>query len=574
MDISQVKYFCPHYLRRTKHTKSIQVLGIDTEAYRTGKCFMVATSLGDVFSIKDFPACLFTRSYRGKKFVAYNLKYDSGAFLQHLSPTALKTLWKTTRCEYGGYRYRAIANKCLTIRKGHNTVTFYDAYNFYKMPLEAAAETYLGEHKLYEDVTRYTPQYVRYHYDDIGRYCIQDAILVARLMDVIIKRFERIGVYPQKLYSTAYVSYQYFRSTCPYVTVKKYWDKHREVLDYAMQGYNGGKFEVTEKGTGYYYEYDIVSAYPAEISNLVDISWARVVESSAYRKGAVYGFIKCHLKIPYGVFSPTVVPRGAVNTFPIGEYERVITKAEYEYLTAAGADIKIIKGYWLHIDNRQYPYRRQIKRLVALKQLYKANDEDLYYHTVKILMNSLYGKFVQLIASGDHYRASTCWNPIYGAVITAACRVKVTAEQQAHDSIIAVHTDSLISKEPLVIAPGNELGEFAYEGEGEGMILGSGIYQVGDKVAFRGFHTKLRLEELLRYNSAKAPVSVLRPFTWREVAFHGWDKKLINYFDDRERKITVNFDSKRLWLDDWQRWTDVQKRNVYSEPLIVCDALF
>lgn len=574
MNIDQVKYFCPSYLRRTKHTESAKFLGIDTEAYRTGKCFMVATSLGDVFSIKDFPACLFTRKYRGKKFVAYNLKYDGGAFVQHLSPTALKTLWKTTRVEYGGYRYRAIANKQFTIRKGKNTVTFYDAYNFYGMSLDAAAAAYLDESKLAQDITRYTPQYVRFHWDEIAAYCIHDAILVERLMELIIKRFERIGVYVQKPYSVAYVSYQYFRSTCPYVTVKKYWDKHREVLDYAMQGYNGGKFEVTEKGTGYYYEYDIVSAYPAEISNLVDISWARVVQSSKYRKGAVYGFLRCHIKIPYGVFSPTVVPRGTVNTFPIGEYERVITKAEYEYLTSAGADVKILNAYWLHIDNRQYPYRRQIKRLVALKQLYKTKDDTLYYHTVKILMNSLYGKFVQLIKQGEHYKASTCWNPIYGAVITAACRVKVTVMQQLHPEIVAVHTDSIITAKQLDIGRSPELGEFAYDCEGEGIILGSGVYEVGDKTAFRGFHTKLSLRELLRYNSNKAPVSVMRPFTWREVAFHGWDKKLINYFNEADRKMAVNFDSKRLWLDDWQKWTDVEKRNVSSEPLIVCPALF
>jgi len=574
MDTSQVKYSCPPFLRRTRHTESIKVIGIDTEAYRSGKCFMVATSMGDVFSIKDFPACLFTRKYRGKQFVAYNLKYDTGAFVQALSPTALKTLMSKNTVVYGGYGYKAIANKCFIISRGKNCVTFYDMYNFYSMKLDDAASAYLGEHKVEEDVTRYTPQYVRSHHLAIARYCIQDAVLVARLADVIIKHFEALGVYPQRLYSVAYVSYQYFRSTCPYVTVLKYWENHRQVLDFAMRSYQGGKFEVTEKGRGYYYEYDMVSCYPSEIANLIDIRWARVVHSPKYRKGAAYGFCLCHVKVPYGVFSPTVVLRVGLNTYPIGEYERVITKAEYEYLISAGCDVSIIDAWWLYVDKKEYPYRKEINRLAELKQMYQDTGQSMHYHAAKLLMNTLYGKFLQLIKDGDYYHASACWNPIYGSVVTAAARIKVTAAQQAHESVIAVHTDSIISKEPLPYPANSPLGGFAYEREGEGIILGSGVYQIGDKVALRGFSAKHPLYDLLVYKSRYAPMAVLRPYTWREVVFHDWNKKLINYFDAKDKKLTVNFDSKRLWLDDWQKWTDVDRRNVYSEPLIVCPALF
>lgn len=574
MDTTQVKYSCPQFLRRTRHTESIKVIGIDTEAYRSGKCFMVATSTGDVFSIKDFPACLFTRKYRGKQFVVYNLKYDSGAFLQSLPPTALKTLMKTGKVVCGGYGYKAIANKCLIISRGKNCVTFYDMYNFYSMKLEDAASAYLEEHKVEQDVRRYTPQYVQSHGVAIGEYCVHDAVLVKRLADLIIKHFEALGVYPQRLYSVAYVSYQYFRSKCPYVTVRKYWENHREVLDFAMRSYQGGKFEVTEKGVGYYYEYDMVSSYPSEIAKLIDISWARVVHSPKYRKAATYGFILCHIKVPYGVFSPIVVLREGLNTYPIGEYERVITKAEYEYLLSAGCDVSILEAWWLYVDKTEYPYRTEINRLAKLKQTYQVNDQPMYYHTAKLLMNTLYGKFLQLIKSGDYYHASACWNPIYGSVITAAARIKVTAAQQAHESVVAVHTDSIISKEPLPYAATTALGAFSYETEGKGIILGSGVYQIGDKVALRGFSTKHALYDLLVYNNRSAPIAVLRPYTWREVMFHNWNKKLINYFDAKDKQMRVNFDSKRLWLDDWQKWTDVDKRKVYSEPLAVCPALF
>ncbi|GAG55162.1 unnamed protein product, partial [marine sediment metagenome] len=41
--------------------KSLSVIGFDTEAYRTGRCFMMSTSLGDTFKPKEFPACMFGR---------------------------------------------------------------------------------------------------------------------------------------------------------------------------------------------------------------------------------------------------------------------------------------------------------------------------------------------------------------------------------------------------------------------------------------------------------------------------------------------------------------------------------
>lgn len=563
-----IKYTC-YPLRKGKYTKqSIQPIGIDTEAFITGKCFMIATSLGDVFQPEQFPGCMFTRKYRGKCFVAYNLKYDSGAFLQSLDVPALKTLRSTGTCDYNGFIYKVIGNKCLTIRKGKNAIHIYDMLNFYNMSLDKASYAFLQERKTDIFTKDFYPFLVYHFWKRIADYCCHDAVLVKRLADILIKRFEKYGVYPKKLYSVAYISYQYFREKTSYVTVKRYWDKKREVIQYALDAYNGGKFEVTEKGCDYYFEYDIISAYPFEISNLVDISWARVVQSKKYRRQAVYGFIHCKINIPVNLPSPVVMKRGTLNTYPIGQFERTITKTEYEYLIGNGADVEIIDGYWIHIDNRQYPYRREINRLVKLKQQFKADGRDFDYHTVKIFLNSLYGKFVQCIKKEEHYEASTCWNPIYGSIITANCRVRMSEMQSLYPSVVATHTDSVISTEPLQCQGSGGLGEMCFETAGHGVILGSGIYQIGDKIRFRGFPLKTSLMDLIHTGKKTLTLTQKHAYTWREVIFHNWNIDQINYFDTVHKKIDINFDCKRLWLNDWNNFSEVETRKVESIPLI------
>lgn len=547
--------------------KSIEVIGLDTEADENGKCFMMATSLKDIFTPSKFLQSLTSRKYRGCNFVCYNLKYDEGAILQFLTIEELQELRKEGKVKHGMYNIKSIPTKMLSIRRGKNTVHFYDMYNFYQGSLNYNAKMYLNESKLDIETKTFSTDYYLSNWDRIGKYCIQDAILVKKLADLIIKKFEQFGIYPRKLYSTAYISYQYFTKHTNYVTVKRYWNTNNSLLEYSMFSYCGGKFEVTEKGTGYFYEYDIVSAYPYEISNLIDISNARVVWSKKYRKYAIYGFLYVSLKIPSEVYSPVPQKRNNVNVYPTGDLCCYITKKEYEYLVSQNVDITIINAVWLHVEKKEYPYKKEINRLVELKKNINKNENPLDYHTIKIFLNSIYGKMVQLIKINDKYRATNCWNPIYGAVITANCRIRISEFQQKFPDVIAVHTDSIISKSKLDIEEGSNLGDMKYECEGDGLIVGAGVYEIGDKTRFRGFPSGVRLSELLQTKNATVKISHIRPYTWKEVAFHGWEHDLINRFVNEEKTLRVDFDSKRLWINDYKSFKDLFKRNVHSLSL-------
>lgn len=556
-------------MRLVQRSSSVEPIGIDTEAYTTGECFMIATASGDVFKPADWPGCMFNRKYRGKTFVAYNLRYDEGAFIQHLSVEALQELRLFGKTEEDGYSYRSIPKKMLSIRKGQNAITIFDIAGFFGLSLDAASRSFLGKKKKKVATLDFTPIYAAANWASIADYCIQDAVLTQELAEALIAKFESFGVFPQKLYSTAYMAYQYFASTCDYVTVGEYWNDNRDVLDAAMAAYSGGKFEVTEKGKDYYYEYDINSAYPYEIANLVDIRGAEVIRSTDYQSHAIYGFLKCDITIPPHVHNPTPIKLGTVNVFPVGRFTKVLTKQEYDYLVEQGSDIEILAGIWLYQPNVTYPYKAEIERLYIEKDKAKQEGRKVDYHIIKIFLNSLYGKFIQLVKQGEKWRASACWNPIYGAIITANTRITITRLQQQHTCVVAVHTDSILSTKPLDIPSIPDLGAMSYVTEGAGVILGSGVYQVGKKVRFRGFPARYSLLDMLDQKRKSIYITTRKPHSWREVLMWGWDKEYINRFEDQTKTMSPDFDRKRIWPYDWTYFSDVNDTKILSMPLAV-----
>lgn len=562
-----VIYHAPRKKYASTPKSSIVPIGIDTEADIDGRCFMICDSEGYVWTPDLFPYCLFDRAHRDCAYVCYNLKYDMGALLQLLPEASLDQLRRTGKTKHNDFRYRVITNKYLGISKGHHSVQIYDIMGFYGGSLDYNAKKYLQEEKLHENTKEFTTDYIKKNWQSISAYCIQDAKLTKRLAWRIISQFNSWGLHVRKLYSTAHVSYSWFAAKCGHPSVGYFWHYNRHVLDYAMASYNGGKFEVTKKGAGYLYEYDISSAYPHSIRNLIGLDNCRVVWSNRYRNNAIYAFIDATLNIPVELPSPVAVKRYNVNTYPYGTFRKVITKQEYDYLITKNTNIQIHNACWIHVDKKIYPYRKEIDRLYALKSSLKDSDDLLAYHTVKILMNSLYGKFVQLIDTPYGWRAGASWNPIYASVITAETRVRMSLLQLQYPSVWAVHTDSVISSQKLPFERDITLGNLSYETEGNGMVAGCGIYQIGNKTALRGVPSVYPLIELATNSGKELTMSRKAPRTWRQVLANSWPLDRINKFEDIVRNLRPDMDRKRLWVEDCQTWSDLVDDTYESEPL-------
>ena len=575
-NFNEIKYYHRKY-KPKQNDNRIKVLGIDSESYSTGVPFLFCISDGAIITPDSLFQTLFTRQYRGVKFVCFNLKYDEGSILHLLPAEALNEIRIHGKCEYNGMRFRSIPKKELVITniQTKQSVAFYDIAQFYGTSLNKAALYYLGKEKLDIETKTFTPEYVKKNWHTIVKYCIQDAKLTQELadyfIDILINEF---GIYPQKLYSTGYITGVHFSRVCDVIDVNRLYNGYRECLEYAYNSYAGGKFETYKRGFGTFYQYDINSAYPYEIANLQDIRFADILESKEYQPAATYGFLKCILYVDND-YSPVPVKIDNVNRYPVGVFQKTITKNEYDYLIKRGDKIDIINAWWLFCDGKK-PYQNEINRLFELKRKFK-NTDKLRYMLVKILLNSFYGKFIQVTektrVDGKVFEAGYLFNPIYASVITANVRLKLSQVcDKFPNNIIAVHTDSIITDidiEKHGFICDTDIGGWNKESDGAGVMVGSGVYQVGDKVHYRGYKSINSLIDLILENRNHTEITIPQKLvlSWRLVVFRNAGSELINRFVDDDKILNLEFDSKREWVNGWN-WN---QKLTGSAPFIYTD---
>jgi len=583
-DFHKISYTKPRFFRYTKPLEKI--IGFDSEAYKDGNTFMFCTSEGDIILPNQLLSIIFTPQYSGANFVVWNIKYESGAILKLLPLRVIKKLQKLHKIRFTfrkqKYEIKYIPHKFLSIKQikfNGKSVRFWDMSPFYgRTKLNTAAQEYLKESKDDIDPNLFTYDFVQSNFEKIARYCIQDAVLTQKLATLWIDKFQETGVDVTSLYSEASISFAYYSQSTSIVTPAEFWDTNRTLIRYAFEAYEGGKFEITARGyVPNAYEYDISSAYPYEIANLVDIRNSEISYSKTYQKDAVYGFIRVlisyndpSIHLPCGIFRK-------LRIYPMGKYYLTITKQEYEYILyeLPSVSLKIIDAAWIFVNRRSYPYRETTYDLYDLKTKWKKNDK-LRSNNYKLVMNGFYGKMAQCLEDqSGTYKAGAGWNPIYASVITANTRIAITRMQNMLDhDCIAVHTDSVITKVPIpqhYVKPG--LGNFEFVEQGEALIIACGIYEINGECAVKGFINKKKkdkhairrmLEE--NPNKDKIQLTVLHVESWLQAMAQNHDIDSINLFSEAPKIMKLNCDTKRSWPSNVNTNTLLTSLQ-YSTPL-------
>jgi len=552
--------------KKKKAREMTKVIGIDTEAYVDGSPFMVATDLGEVFTPGRIPRIFFTPRYRGANFIFYNIKYDSGAILYHLPAPALRELWEWDEVRWNGFTYRYIPHKALTITDEKNRrVVFWDVSQFYKSSLDRASRTYLHKRKMETRTKRFSRPYVKRCWNHIAKYCLKDARLCGELGRYFISRLSDFGIVTSSIYSCASITYDFFVSRTKISTCRELFDGERKLVAMACDAYAGGKFEVTARGSFTGHSYDIVSAYPHEIRNLVSLDNCIVLYGRRYEPEAAYGFLRVRVDNRIGAPVPCGLKKGSDCIFPAGVFYTTITKAEYDYLLTTPVGVDILDAGWIFCDTVTYPYRDVIDDLFRIKADAKKTKDKMLYNTSKILMNSAYGKMAQVTwdKKKEQYVAGPWWNPVHAAAITANTRITVTRLQaMLGKRCLAVHTDSVMCLDELPPCEvSGELGGLEHEIFGRGIVVASGMYEIADKTKYRGFRMRrgMTWRRLLKKYPGRMSVRVrqLHVESWVEAQAKGHPKEAINVFENTTKKIDLNCDEKRLW-----------KRRIKSDDLL------
>lgn len=597
------------------------IIGFDSEAYRSGHTFMFCTSLGDVIAPDLLFENLFSEKYFRANFVVWNLKYESGAILKLLPQPVIKHLQVHHKAKvvHKGIKYtiKYIPHKCLSIRQrkfAGSSVKFWDIAPFYgRCKLDTAAKTYLSESKNDIDPNLFTVPYVEEHFNTIAEYCVQDCKLTQKLATLWVDKFTETGIEVTNLFSEASISFDYVSSKTDIITPWEFWEHNNKLVQFAVESYEGGKFEITSRGKFHGYEYDISSAYPYEIANLIDIRGAEVSYSKKYNTEAFYGFlrVRIHHKDPK-VHLPCGLYR-KLRLYPIGTYYLTITKQEYDYimmeLPRKSVTVEIIDAAWLSRRRLDTPYKSLFNELYDLKTEWKKKDR-LRSNNYKIVMNGFYGKMAQCLfdKEDDVYRAGKGWNPIYASVITANTRIAVTRLQNLmKDNCYAVHTDSVICKNPIPQKfLGTGMGKFEFVEKGAGILVACGVYEINGINALKGFREKTEcthckatdvkstsrtekekifhcnkcdkdfsvylwgLKKLLVENpdQKKITINLLHVESWIQAMAQNHSPDNINLFDYVPKTLKLNCDTKRLWPKDIDS-TSLLTKLQSSHPLSV-----
>jgi len=549
----------------------------DTETYK-GRCKLIADSNERYIYNPTFSQCLdflfldFDKPYY-RAF--WNIDFDISAILKLWNN--IPEIDKLIHGEiifYNGFELYYIRNKMFRISKDNVKVYIVDLFNVFQTGLDKASKKYLKESKLDTIDANKLNTVLTYwvkNYKDIIKYCKKDAVLTAKLGNWLVNNAKEVNLpLPKFITSHASFSKQYFRSECYIPSIDKI---PINILDIAFETYFGGRFELLKRG---YFEklylYDINSAYPDVIRDLPSLKYGTWNKVNKPNKNECLGFYKVFLDIKESYISafPILYKNGSV-IYPNGVYSGWITWYELDLLSKWVVDF--VYGYEFVPGEAEYfPFRKAIDYLYKVKTENKNKDNVLYWFYKKVL-NALYGCFIERHRKVDGLIYSgVLFNSVYASIITAKTRWRLLKDVKKSNwkYLCGFHTDSLISTKKLNLICNDDIGNWGLVDVGEGVLINTGIYQLGKKITHRGFKTSdLNWFDKLFENYDKTEI----PFSKRHMLrsaeclkrYHNIDK--VNTFIEQNRNLNINSDKKRIWNRDFRDCRDLLTSNIDSKPL-------
>lgn len=244
-----------------------------------------------------------------------------------------------------------------------------------------------------------------------------------------------------------------------------------ELYEVATRAYFGGRIDAV--GYGFVdpvYHYDVVSAYPSAIRFLPDLSqvtWVHA-EGNDLPTAGVY-VARIRWRIPptkWGSF-PWRNHNGSIRFPLVGE--GWYWKAEVESAIARfGRDCFDVKEAWFCLETPTLPFKELIEEAFHYRAELKAQGSPAH-KAVKLVLNSLYGKFAQTVGKAQYY------SPVWAGLITAHTRAQL--QRAITDDVVCVMTDSLWSKQPLPLNTSGDLGAWEEQEEKSLVLAEAGLYE-------------------------------------------------------------------------------------------------
>lgn len=427
------------------------------------------------------------------------------------------------RCEI----YAAMGKPCfIKIRRDKVTYTIIDTFSFFPCKLETALESIGGpvrkldtfkKDKLFGK--RIIPK------REVAPYQKADAEGVYALLAEIIGLHEEYST--RLCVSLPMLAGKIFRHTC---LKEDFVRLPAPVLAGALLSYHGGKnypqtemFKTGKVKSRWYrnvYDVDIKSAFPEAMRQLPNFEAGKWIETRKLSEA---------LKRPHGVYKvwgeTKDCPWGSIFSHDfkkIAGTVQAVWITGYELIEAVKSKefrCDEIRGYHFVDDGGQSAFKIFVDRFFALKESAPNKVKRNFY---KLILNSLYGKFIQRNLRDDGNReAGSMFDPAVATLITGYVRAKIHRLEHKYKSLHTA-TDGFITKiKPDPEDLGESLGCLTSVPNLNVLIIRNKLYllynQKGELVK-KGLHGyQGKAEDLLKlWTKDKKEYRITRLASWAE----------------------------------------------------------
>lgn len=522
------------------------VVGHDTESLLSGYAFLITDSLGNhqwVISPEGVVKWLSNPLYSRTFNTFWNMDFDVTVLFKWLGKEFVKQLITYGCAYFNDVYFEYIPKRLLIVRKGNMWNTFFDASQYY-MPrsLDGASKNYLSDAKIHVGSKEFTE--ADYGNEKILEYCLYDSKLCRNLTQLLLEDLHEMGFDPSTLSSPGTIMEEALVGAVYFPDVTKI---PSGAFEYAYNAYRGGWMECFKRG--YFsrlWDYDISSAYPYQVSELVDLeggTW-HYVDDGGLLKGAEYGFIYCLVDIRSDI-SP-IIYRTDVNTTPRGRWYTTLTLDECRFIQEHKLGIVTPLRGWFFLPSPQ-----AYKRLWApMRKLFRQRKKLRNKWLPKSMSVSLYGKFAERDETG---RTGNLLNFVYASTITARTRLQIARSALLFPShLVIVAADGLTFDAPLPsTALSKDFGGLRLVHNDEGVVIGTNVCTIRGRYSGGSWRPgRFDWLKLLRENPDDL-VFQLKHFRYTTLAegvaddFKLWDE--IGVFKEFPYDFNLNFDHKRIY---------------------------
>jgi len=480
--------------------RRIPVVGFDIETADDNKTFLCASFYTPdyqktIFTKEEFKEELLNRKIYHNAFIgATNLSFDFfGTVFGEDIEKHFKLLFRgsdllfaKTYVYKGNFYSSAKIETPEGVAVARTSITFIDSMNYTKMSVKALGD-WIGIPKIESPLSMgYTPNTPE-EWEILIKYNMRDSEITQKAINKLFDGFIELGAQPKLTIASTGMDLwrrQYLKDT--------YYNHSKQDLYELFESYVGGRTEVYTRGhiEGYNY-YDFNSLYPFCMTlELPDPNThKRLNNGTMLNIMSFEGCSKVTCFCPEMRYPVLPVKVGEKLLFPTGDISGVFNHVELRYAVSLGYEIKSISTQ--HIFTKKCsPLKSYAESLYHLRKIKKREGSPIEL-IIKILLNSLYGKFAQRFFNRDNIMHESQFDmntindndtfefmgnyvrivkleekpsifcfPEWSSHITSHARIKL------HQSMVMcnpvyVDTDSMITKTEIPCS--NELGDLKLE---------------------------------------------------------------------------------------------------------------